>query len=174
MPNFFKLLKSIFNFHEKKKQLLQLILIAFLVSFGVVRVYSVWVGKSIFFHGFQIHHFYFGMLILSVGGVIALLSDDRRVTQFASILVGIGIGLFADEIGLLLNCTTLTRQCTYAFPDSMDIIGTITLVFILILITVDFIERRRLKILAEAKRPDSEPLIESGKLVEPETVELKE
>lgn len=148
----FKLLKSIFNFHEKKKQLLQLILISFLVSFAVVRTYSVWVGRSIFFHGFQIHHFYFGMLILSVGGVIALLSDDRRVTQFSSILIGIGIGLFADEIGLLLNCTTLNRVCTYAFPDYMDIIGSITLVLVLILVTVDFIERRHARLMAEIKK----------------------
>jgi len=142
-----KLLKSIFNFHEKKKQLLQLSLVAFLISFAVVRSYSVWVGGSIYIRGFQIHHFYFGMFILSIGGMLALLSEDRRIIQVASILMGVGIGLFADEIGLLLNCTTLTRRCAYAFPDSFDIIGSITLVFILILLLVDFLERRRLKML---------------------------
>ena len=54
--------------------------------------------------------------------------------------VGFGIGLFADEIGLLLNCTTETRLCTYAFPDVSDIIISITTIIMLAIIIIHFVE----------------------------------
>ena len=144
MLNFFK---SVFNFREQKRQSLQLILLAFLISFAIVHTYSIVVGDSgsIYYHGFHIHHFYFGMLTLSIGGVIALLSDDKKMLRVASLLVGTGIGLFADEIGLLLNCTSANRACTYAFPDTLDIIGCITVVLVLALVAVDYFERRNKK-----------------------------
>jgi|SRR5579872_753986 len=143
---FFKwVFKLIFDFHERKKQLLDLILIAFLVTFALARIWSIWVGNAIYIYGFHIHHFYFGMFILSLGGVIALLGDDIKIKQYASVMLGVGIGLFADEIGLLLNCTTADRVCAYAFPDTTEIVGSIALVLILILLTVDFIDRRKIK-----------------------------
>ena len=163
MAKIFSLLKHIFNFHEQKKQLLNLVLFSFLISFAVVRTYSVLVGHSIFIRGYQIHHFYFGMFSLSVGGLIALLSEDKRVMQISSILIGIGIGLFADEIGLLLNCTTLARTCTYRFPDSFDIIGTITVAIVLLIVLIDFIDRRtksRLEVIREIEAVDPNKKIE--------------
>ena len=108
-------------------------LVSFLISFAIVHSYSVFVGKSIFIRGYQIHHFYFGMLFLACGGLVGTLNKEYALKLFAGSLMGIGIGLFADEIGLLLNCTSIHRECTYLFPDSTDIIGTITIILIVLL-----------------------------------------
>jgi len=48
--------------------------------------------------------------------------------------------LFADEIGLLLNCTTLNRECVYAFPAASDIITTITAIIFLLSILMGLID----------------------------------
>lgn len=136
-----KFLKNFFDFRHPRKQLLNLLLLAFLISFSLARTYSLSFGKSLYILGFQVHHFYFGMLTLSVGGVIGLLVRSQKILRVASVLIGVGIGLFADEIGLLLNCTSPNRTCAYAFPDTLDIIGLITLAIIILIMLIHVGER---------------------------------
>lgn len=136
-----KFIKSFFDYKEPKKQLLHIVLISFLTAFGLARVYSIYIGNSIYLMGYHIHHFYFGMVVLSIGGLIALLTNHKVVLRISSILIGTGIGLFADEIGLLLNCTSTNRQCAYYFPDTFDIIGSITLAIISFMVLADLIEK---------------------------------
>jgi hypothetical protein len=81
------------------------------------------------------------MIVLSIGGLIALLTNHKVVLRISSILIGTGIGLFADEIGLLLNCTSTNKQCAYYFPDTFDVIGSITLAIIFFIILADLIEK---------------------------------
>ena|SRR3989344_1420030 len=140
MTDFFK---EIFGFREERKQLLYIVLGFFLGSFVVARFISILTGTSLYIRGYQIHHFYFGMLILSIGGFISLLSKRKWPLQVASAFMGVGIGLFADEIGLLLNCTTqkLSHVCIYDFPDYLDIVGTIVVVIILLVAFIGFMER---------------------------------
>ncbi|MGD0977169.1 MAG: hypothetical protein ABR875_02660 [Minisyncoccia bacterium] len=130
----------IFNFKDEKKRLLNVILVSFLIFFVGARLYSLYVTRVIYIHGFHIHHFFYGMLFLSVGGVLGVLSRDKRPLEVASIFIGAGIGLFADEIGLLLNCTTLNRLCVYAFPDTFDIFMLVVGVIILAIIITGLIE----------------------------------
>ena len=150
--------KSIFNFRQQKKQLLHILLISFLIAFAIARAWSLYIGNSIYLWGYHIHHFYFGMMVLTVGGLLALLTERKKYRQVAAGLMGWGMGWFADEIGLLLNCTTANRTCIYAFPDTMDIVSTIALALVLILVLVDFLERghvkkEALKAKAEHNRP---------------------
>lgn len=133
--------KSVFNYREPKKQLLHIVLISFLVSFLITRLYSTYVGNSIYIRGYHIHHFYFGMVVLSIGGLIGILTTQKGVLRISSMLIGTGIGLFADEIGLLLNCTTASKQCGYYFPDTFDIVGSITLAIVSFIILADFVEK---------------------------------
>jgi hypothetical protein len=137
----FKYLKSILNFREQKKQLVHILLLAFLLSFAIARLWSLGVGNGIYIFGYHIHHFYFGMMVLTAGGLLALLTEKKRYRRVAAGLMGWGMGWFADEIGLLLNCTTNNRPCLYAFPDTLDIIGSIALVIVLLLILVDYLEK---------------------------------
>lgn len=61
-----------------------------------IPVNEVWV------QGHHIHHFFFGFALVAVAGWVALFRDglDRRRT---AALYGVGLGVFIDEIGLLLT-----------------------------------------------------------------------
>lgn len=140
-----QLFKDIFGYRNEKKQLLYVLLFFFLVAFISARFYSLFIGGSIYVRGYQIHHFYFGMLVLSAGGVMGILTNQRRFRYLASALIGVGIGLFADEIGLLLNCTTqaIGHECAYQFPDYFDIAGVIVTGIIVTVMLVGFHERHQ-------------------------------
>ncbi|MDD5156374.1 MAG: hypothetical protein PHF11_07855 [Candidatus Omnitrophica bacterium] len=139
--------KSIFSFREHKRQLLHIVLVSFLISFASARAWALVIGNAIYFKGYHIHHFFFGTMALAIGGLMGTLSEDKKALRAASLLMGVGMGLFADEIGLLLNCTTTNKICAYAFPDTTDIIGAIVIFIFLLFVTVDILEKR-----AEKKR----------------------
>jgi hypothetical protein len=81
------------------------------------------------------------MLILTIGGLLGILSTGKRKLQIAAMFIGTGMGLFADEIGLLLNCTSSNRICVYAFPDTLDIVFAIALAIVSTMVLTDLIER---------------------------------
>ena len=122
-----KEVKSIFDIRKRNKGRLFIVLIFFLVSFSIARLYSLHIDVYVYIRGYHIHHFYFGALALSLGGILGILNNNDNMKRIfiASALIGIGMGLFTDEIGLLLNSTSGTRMSEYFFPDSGDIILTI-------------------------------------------------
>ena len=136
-----KIVKSIFDIRNRNKSRLFIVLIFFLVSFSLARLYSLYIDVFVFIRGYHIHHFYYGALALSLGGILGILKnhDNMKRIFIASALIGIGMGLFADELGLLLNCTNSTKPCEYFFPDIGDIILTITcgIVFLIAIADTD-------------------------------------
>jgi len=124
------------QFRGEKEQNLAIILLAFLVTFALARLYSLNESYYVFIQGFHIHHFFFGTIALALGGVLAVTFRQKKVLRLASGLIGVGIGLFADEIGLLLNCTSANRQCSYLFPDNLDFIGTIAIIIVVLIVLV--------------------------------------
>ncbi len=61
------------------------------------------IGKNLILFGYHIHHFYVGVALMAIAGW-AVLMDSRRIPRkTAAILYGAGLGLFMDEIGLLLT-----------------------------------------------------------------------
>lgn len=133
-----KNIKNLFDIRKQNKQLLFIVLIFFLGAFLVMRIQSLYFGKAIFIEGYHIHHFFFGTVAMALGGILGILSASRAKLKIASAMIGIGIGLFADEVGLLLNCTTNNKICSYYFPDVGDIILTITAVIIFLMAIVDW------------------------------------
>lgn len=136
-----KEVKSIFDIRKRNKARLFIVLIFFLVSFSIARLYSLHIDVYVYIRGYHIHHFYFGALALSLGGILGILNnyDNMKRIFIASALIGIGMGLFTDEIGLLLNSTSGTRMSEYFFPDSGDIILTIVcgIVFLIAIADTD-------------------------------------
>ena len=51
---------------------------------------------------FQLHHFYYGLVLLSVSTSFLTVTKTQRVRWDAALIFGIGAGLCADEAGLLL------------------------------------------------------------------------
>ena len=137
----FKVMKSVFDIRKRKKGRLFLVLVFFLVSFLGARLYSLYFDVYVYIEGYHIHHFYFGTVALALGGILGILNDSSKKKRIfiASALIGIGMGLFTDEIGLLLNSTSGTRMSEYFFPDSGDIILTIAcgIVFLIAIADTD-------------------------------------
>jgi FtsH-binding integral membrane protein len=92
-----------------------LALSSFIASFAVARVFTtlnpnvvIMVGT-----GIHIHHFWFGILLLAVGGWLGIINRTERADQLAAVLYGAGLGLIADEFGLLLTWGNYWTTLTY-------------------------------------------------------------
>ncbi len=58
--------------------------------------------REIWFQGYHIHHFFFGFLALTYVGWKTVFSRDFSPPRMA-VLYGAGLGIFVDEIGMLLT-----------------------------------------------------------------------
>lgn len=132
-----KKFKHLFDIRRQNKQYLFIVLISFTISLILVHLYSLNFTKYVYIEGYHIHHFYFGMVCLALGGILGVLSNNSRKKRIASALIGIGLGLFSDEIGLLLNCTSDGRICSYYFPDRDDITLTIIALIVFLIAVAD-------------------------------------
>jgi hypothetical protein len=132
---------SFFDVRKQNKKRLFVVLVFFLISFSIARLYSLYFHFYVYISGYHIHHFYFGALTLALGGILGIMNnnDNKRRLFIACGLIGTGMGLFADEIGLLLNSTNSTGMSEYFFPDSGDIILTIgcSIVFLIAIADMD-------------------------------------
>jgi hypothetical protein len=53
--------------------------------------------------GLHIHHYVYGIFMLSAAGYLALIFKGPRATFWIALLYGLGIGLTFDEFGMWLN-----------------------------------------------------------------------
>ncbi len=109
-------------FKSKRKEVPFIIFIAFLVSFLIARIYVYllvpgWAGADIFpFERYIIHHFYYGIALVIAAGWISIVHKDRNLERVAAVAYGLGLGIFFDEIGLLLTeFTDYWTGITYTF-----------------------------------------------------------
>jgi hypothetical protein len=52
--------------------------------------------------GFRMHHLYYGIALILLSATILAFAEDVRTKWDGALVVGIGLGLIADEIGLLI------------------------------------------------------------------------
>jgi hypothetical protein len=135
----FKKVRSVFDIRKRNKGRLFVVLVFFLASFLLARLYGLYIDAYVYIRGYHIHHFYYGTVVLALGGILGILNDSNNKKRIfsASALIGIGMGLFADEIGLLLNSTSGTGFSAYSFPDIGDIILTIACVIVFLIAIAD-------------------------------------
>lgn len=89
---------------ERRPNLSLLALISFACSFVIVRIFT-FQNPSVTFRpfGFHIHHFWYGILMLAVGGWLGISYNDPRIDRIAAIVFGAGGGLIGDEVGILVT-----------------------------------------------------------------------
>lgn len=96
-------------FKEKRKEIPFLIFVSFLLSFLIARLYVYFfvpglASADIFpLDGYVLHHLYYGIGLIIIAGWIGLVHKNRNMERGASVLYGLGLGLFFDEIGLMLT-----------------------------------------------------------------------
>jgi hypothetical protein len=98
-----------------KPNLSALALVSFIASFGIARIFTSKYPEKVLTLGpsYHIHHFWYGLAMLAIGGWLGISYERPRLTRLAAILFGAGGGLIGDEVGLLLTMGNYETEITY-------------------------------------------------------------
>jgi len=103
---------------QEKPNLSILAMISFIVSFTVARTFTALNPDTVLISGdYHIHHFWYGIAMLAIGGWLGISYTNERTDRLAAILFGAGGGLVGDEVGLLLTLSAHAywAEITYTF-----------------------------------------------------------
>ena len=90
--------------------------ISFTASFIIARIFTTLNPSVVVLTGgFHIHHFWYGLAMLVVGGWMGISYQAERIDRLAAVLFGGGGGLIADEVGLLLTFGNYWVEATYTY-----------------------------------------------------------
>lgn len=99
-----------------KPNLSFIMLVSFLISFAVARVFTSFFPSTVLVvQGIHLHHFWYGLALLAVGGWLGINYRDDFIDRAAAIIFGVGGGLVGDEIGLLLTFGYYYSELSYTF-----------------------------------------------------------
>jgi len=138
-------LKSIsyWDILRRKKQTPFIVFISFVLSFAISRL-TVTYGPEwlrLYIRTYHIHHFYYGFALLAIANWIALTTNREHMFKLSAVLFGVGMGLFVDEFGLLLTCTTPPMGCDYWARQSYDVFMIIAGILLAVLYSKPVLSR---------------------------------
>jgi hypothetical protein len=78
---------------------------AFVLTIGGARLFSLLFPRVHWepIAGLHIHHYVYGILILTAAGYLALVFRSPGATKWIALLYGLGVGLTFDEFGMWFN-----------------------------------------------------------------------
>jgi hypothetical protein len=89
---------------------------SFICSFAAARTFTTFYANVVLVRGhIHVHHFWYGLVLLVLGGWLGISYDSERVSRVAAILFGVGGGLIGDEVGLLATWGNYWTEITYTF-----------------------------------------------------------
>ena len=71
-----------------------------------------YIGRNVILFGYHIHHFYFGFILICYAAWMAIVHTETMDRKLMAVLFGSGLGLFMDEIGMLLTWGRYHNQLT--------------------------------------------------------------
>ncbi len=115
----------------RKPNLSALALVSFAVSFVIARIFTTLSPKTVVVtYGIHIHHFWYGLIMLAIGGWLGISYTDERIDRLAAILFGAGGGIIGDEAGLLLTLGDYWTTLTYTVVVTFLAIVSVTILLI--------------------------------------------
>jgi len=72
-----------------------------------------YIGSNIILFGYHIHHLYIGIALIALAGWFSITRTQFIDQRDNALIYGIGLGLFMDEIGLLLSWGNYWNSSTY-------------------------------------------------------------
>jgi hypothetical protein len=106
-------------------------LASFLVSFIIARTYTTFFPNSVLVGGgLHIHHFWFGLALLAVGGWLGIIYNHKQIDMAAAVIYGLGGGLIVDEVGLLLTFGDYWSILSWTFLVIIVSFASLTILFI--------------------------------------------
>lgn len=93
-----------------------LALLSFLLAFFAARLFTTfWPDTVVVSGGIHFHHFWYGLGMIVAAGWLGIASNSPELDRVYALLFGLGSGLIADEIGLLLTLGDYGSELTYVF-----------------------------------------------------------
>lgn len=65
------------------------------------------IGSNLIIGGFHIHHITYGVILLSVAGLMSIYYTDKTFLRISAVFYGVGLGLIVDELGLIVEGLSL-------------------------------------------------------------------
>ncbi len=119
----------------KKLEMQFIILFFFIISFLIARSFVVLLNADInptfqlWMKGYRIHHFFFGIGLLVIGGWLGHIYHGNILSLLSAGIYGIGLGLIADEFGLMLTFGDYWADQSYTFFVAISLFLLVTLLF---------------------------------------------
>jgi hypothetical protein len=127
---------------KEKPNLSIIALTSFIASFLIARTFTTLNPEIVLKSGdYHIHHFWYGIALLAIGGWLGINYQSERIDRLAAILFGAGGGLIGDEVGILL---TLSAHAYWA-----DVTYTFLITFLIIIAMIILISKYRKTIQTE-------------------------
>jgi len=110
-----------FKVNAKKPKVQLIMLISFIIAFFIARTFVVLLdiplnpAFQLSLKGYRIHHFFYGIGLLIIGGWLGHTTSGSRITRISAVLYGGGLGLVTDEFGLLLTFGDYWSVQSYVF-----------------------------------------------------------
>ncbi len=99
---------------QRRPNLSILALTSFIASFAVARIFTSLFPKTVWeVSGLHVHHFWYGLAMLAIGGWLGISYENERINRLSAIVFGAGGGLIGDEVGLLLTMNDYWTEITY-------------------------------------------------------------
>ncbi len=99
---------------REKPNLSLIALGSFIASFAVARIFTTLKPGTVLISGdYHIHHFWYGIILVVIGGWLGISYQSERIDRVAAILFGAGGGVIGDEVGLLLTFGDYWTEITY-------------------------------------------------------------
>ena len=112
------------------------ILLGAVVAILMARIFVSATGiTQVYFYGYKLHHFYYGVVIIIAAWFALVVSDVMEISvpdKFLSFAIGAGLGLIADEITLLVHIGNFTLADYY---NPINYLSDFLLVVILLILT---------------------------------------
>ncbi|HZY94168.1 MAG TPA: hypothetical protein VFE98_04810 [Candidatus Bathyarchaeia archaeon] len=115
--------------HPRGAWLSALVILAFIPAFGLARLFTFVLPRVVVVQsGIHFHHFWYGIVLLAASGWLGIAGSERW-SRLAAIMYGLGGGLLADEVGLLLTFGEYQNAITYTIVVGALAVGGVGAIF---------------------------------------------
>lgn len=102
---------------ERRANYSVLALISFVVAFAVARTFTTFSSASAqLTPDIHFHHYWYGIIMVGIGGWLAINYNNERTNRIAAIFYGTGGGLIGDEVGMLLEMNPNDYRTFITYP----------------------------------------------------------
>jgi hypothetical protein len=102
---------------ERRADYSVLALLSFIIAFAVSRTFTTISSFGLVpTSGIHIHHFWYGLIMVGIGGWLGICYSDERIKRFATVVFGLGGGLIGDESGMLLVMNPDDYRTVLTYP----------------------------------------------------------